>query len=81
MARQDLRDRYVSLLMEEVSGCEYPSVSMMDRLEQAIRDPESARRYLDALMDHIERDQYPSPPLLDRLAQLIEGFERSAIRE
>jgi hypothetical protein len=81
MDGQRLRDRYVGRLMEEMSECRYPSVSMMDRLERAIGDPEVARRYVEALMDHLDQDKYPSPELLDRVDHLISALERRAVRE
>jgi hypothetical protein len=63
--------------MEDISRCRYPSTTMMDRVEKAIRDEESAARYVELLIDHIESDDYPSPMLLDRVSDLIDQLDEA----
>jgi hypothetical protein len=65
------RDRYISLLTDALESCQYPSVTMLDRIERSIADRETAERYIDLLLETIGRDQYPSPTMLDRVAGLI----------
>jgi hypothetical protein len=68
----ELRDRYVGLLFDRIKECRYPSAPMLDRVEGAIRDRETATAYLQLLMDTVDQDNYPSPQMLDRIARLLE---------
>jgi hypothetical protein len=67
-----LRDRYVTMLMDRFKETDYPSTTMMDRLESVIRDRETAVAYVEALLEHMEGEQYPSPPMLTRVNKLID---------
>jgi hypothetical protein len=73
----DLRQRYFDVLMEQVRGCRYPSQMMMDRLERAIADRESAEEYVGTLIDLLSADDYPSPGLLDRVSGLLDVLDGS----
>jgi hypothetical protein len=75
MPEQGLRGRYLSLLTDQIESCRYPSVTMLDRIEQSITDREWAARYVNLLIDTVSQDQYPSPMMLDRVAQLIAVLE------
>ena len=55
MASTQLREAYVALLMDRFNGIRYPSSPMMDRLEAAITDRESAEAYVAALLDHVDK--------------------------
>lgn len=70
---QDLRDRFDHILIEHIHDCEYPSETLMDRIEQTLSDREQAIQYALALFDKITR--HPSLHLLDRLAALIARIE------
>jgi hypothetical protein len=61
------------MLLERVQSCQYPSMELMDRVEQTLSDREQAVRYAHVLFDRITR--YPSLHLLDRLAALILRIE------
>jgi hypothetical protein len=75
MAEQALRGQYIEILMQQLKSCRYPSVSMMNRVEQAIRDRSDANAYVELLIEVLGRDQYPSPALLDRVRGLIGTLE------
>lgn len=80
MATTELRQAYFDILMEQVRSCRYPSPTMMDRLEEAVRDRASAEDYVNALLQTMSEERYPSPQLLDRVAGLIDvldALERS----
>jgi hypothetical protein len=68
-----LSDRFQRLLLERIQSCEYPSMELMDRIEQTMCYREQAVRYAYVLFDRITR--YPSLQLLDRLAALIVRIE------
>ncbi len=71
---EELRDRYLDLLLDRIREPRYPSASMMDRAERSIRDRAQATAYVNMLLDTVEQDQYPSPSMLDRIARLLDAF-------
>jgi hypothetical protein len=72
-----LRSRYLDLLFKQVSDSRYPSITMLERVEQAITDHERATEYVNLLLDTMEQDSYPSPTMLDRVRGLIDAIDRS----
>jgi hypothetical protein len=62
----------MELLLGWIDDCQYPSTSMLDRTERALRDRESMLAYLDALLDTVAQDRYPSPPMLNRITRLLD---------
>ncbi|HEX8106332.1 MAG TPA: hypothetical protein VF516_01340 [Kofleriaceae bacterium] len=66
-------DRLHSILLERVESSDYPSLELMDRVEQTLSDRDQAVRYAHVLFDKITR--YPSLHILDRLAALIARIE------
>jgi hypothetical protein len=77
MATSDLRMAYLDLLMNQVLSCKFPSPPMLDRLEAAIRDPETGEEYVRALIDLISEERFSSPAMLERVSALIYAIERS----
>ena len=73
----DLRSRYVQILFNQVSQGRYPSVTMLDRVELAIADRQTAADYVNLLLDTIEQDSYPSPTMLDRVRELINVLDQA----
>lgn len=71
----DLRDRALQILMDQMTAGQYPSPNMLDRIEAEVADPETARRYIDKLLDAIEEERFPSPMMLDRVLALINALE------
>jgi hypothetical protein len=72
MEKQDLEARYMDLLVGWIEDCRYPSTSMLDRTERAIRRREAALAYIDVLLETVAQDRYPSPPMLDRITRLLD---------
>lgn len=71
----DLRTRSMQVLLDQVASAQYPSVSMMNRVEEHVADRETAAEYVGLLLDALERDRYPSPTMLDRVLRLVEALE------
>jgi hypothetical protein len=72
-----LRSRYIQILLDQVAEGRYPSVTMLDRVEKAVTDRQTATEYVSLLLDTIERDKYPSPTMLDRVYGLINVLDAS----
>lgn len=75
MPAEELRSRYVGLLLDRFSEAKYPSAPMMDRVEAAVTDRQQAEEYVNRLLDTIEQDRYPSPSMLQRANRLIAMLE------
>ena len=68
-SNQDLHDQVFQLLMEKIEQDPYPSVTMMDMVEQMLR-PDDVEKYASVLMDKIRADSFPSLDLLNRVQSL-----------
>jgi hypothetical protein len=68
-SNQDLHDQVFQLLMEKIEQDPYPSVTMMDMVEEMLR-PDDVEKYASVLMDKIRADSFPSLDLLNRVQSL-----------
>jgi hypothetical protein len=73
-----LRDELVDVLLERVRSDPYPSVDMLDKLEQLL-DPDELEDYAQVLLEHVRRDQYPSWGMIYRLHNLAGRQLRTAL--
>jgi hypothetical protein len=64
-----VRRELVRLLLDKVHQDPYPSVTMMDLVEELISDDERAD-YAAVLMEKIRADQFPSHDLMVRVRNL-----------
>ena len=64
-----VRRRVLSLLLEKVSGDNYPSSTMLDAIEQLLA-PDDVETYIDVLMDKLEGENHPSNSILMRMMAL-----------
>jgi hypothetical protein len=71
VSAEDLRSRYVSVLLDRFFETRYPSSPLLDRIEAAISDRESAEDYVGRLIETVKQERYPSPMMLERLNRLI----------
>lgn len=65
----DIRKEIVALLLKKIEADQYPSVTMLDMVEE-LATPEELGRYARVLMDKINADQFPSIPMIRRLVEL-----------
>jgi hypothetical protein len=78
MASNELRDRYLGVLLDRLSETGYPSSPMMDRIEAAITERSDAEEYVSRLLDTIDQERYPSPQIIERINRLIAAIESAA---
>lgn len=71
----DMRSRYVDILLGQVRDCRYPSPTMMQRVERAVPDRDAAREYLAAVMDIVAAERFPSPRLLDHMGEILDALD------
>lgn len=65
----DARRELLRFLLERVQGDRYPSVSMMDLIEE-LMGPEERSVYAQVLMEKIRRERWPSLSLIRRVLAL-----------
>jgi hypothetical protein len=70
VADQNLRERFVQLLLDRIRAEPYPSVTHMDLLEATVTSPDQLVEYLDALMDKVESTRFPSLTLMRRIQRI-----------
>ena len=77
MPESDLRSAYVDILFEQLQSCRYPTPTMMDRFEKAVRDRGRAEEYVQTLLGLMKDERYPSPQLLERVSEALDALERA----
>jgi len=65
----DARRELLDILLTRVQGERYPSVTMMDLIEQ-LMGPDERSIYAQVLMDKIRHDAHPSLPMMQRVLAL-----------
>ena len=76
MTATALRERITRRLLDEINEVQFPSVTMLDRVEQELTSADDLSAYVEVLMKKIEATRYPSISLLKRVDGLLEQLER-----
>jgi hypothetical protein len=64
-----VRARLLEALMDKVREDTYPSMTMLDTIEEMLT-PDDVEEYADLLLTKIEDDRFPSIPMIARLRDL-----------
>jgi hypothetical protein len=70
VADQNLRERFVQILLDRIRAEPYPSLAQMDLLEATVTSPEQLAEYLEALMEKVETSRFPSLTMLRRIQRI-----------
>jgi hypothetical protein len=70
VADQNLRERFVQILIDRIRAEPYPSLAQMDLLEATVTSPDQLVEYLDALMDKVESTRFPSLTMMRRIQRI-----------
>ena len=65
----DVRGEVVDLLLQNIASDRYPSVTMMDLVEELLT-PDEVPAYAAVLLDKVQTETYPSLAILRRLMAL-----------
>ena len=71
-----LRKRLTESLLNDINEVQYPSVTMMNRVESALGTPDDLADYAEVLVEKVEATRYPSVSLLNRLDGLLGNLEQ-----
>jgi hypothetical protein len=70
VAEQNLRERFVQVLLDRIRAEPYPSVAQMDLLEATVTSPDQLAEYLEALMEKVEGTRFPSLTMMRRIQRI-----------
>ena len=67
---QNLRERFVQILLDRIRAEAYPSLTHMDLLESTVTSPDQLAEYLEALMEKVESTRFPSMTMMRRIQRI-----------
>ena len=76
-----LRKRVTQSLLDEMNDVQFPSVTMMNRVESALGEDDDLADYIEVLVKKVEATRYPSFAMLDRLDGLLDQLEQDEQRK
>ena len=71
-----LRKRLTQSLLDDINEVQFPSVTMMNRVETALGTRDDLTDYIEVLVKKVESTRYPSISLLNRLDGLLDKLEQ-----
>jgi hypothetical protein len=81
MNASELRERITKNLLDEIEQVPYPSVTMLNRVEQTLGSREALADYAEVLVRKVEATRFPSISLLNRVDEMIARLERAEQQE
>ena len=76
-----LRQRVTQSLLREIEEVQFPSVTMMTRVESTLGSADDLADYAEVLVKKVESTRYPSISLLNRLDGLLNQLEQAEERQ
>lgn len=80
MADNTAQQHLFDVLMERVTNDRYPSLHLLDRLEEIMWTSEQVVAYTEMLVSKIDESWYPSGQLLDRAQRVMSFAAPVAVR-
>lgn len=77
MNAAELRRRMTKNLLDEIEELQFPSSSMLDRVEQSLTGREALAGYAETLIEKLEATRFPSTDLLNRLDGVLDRLEQT----
>ena len=71
-----LRKRLTQNLLDEINDVQFPSVTMMNRVESTFATQEDLADYIEVLVKKVEATRFPSIPMLNRLDGLLDQLDQ-----
>ena len=81
MNSAELREQLTNTLLEDLQETQFPSVTMLDRVEEALETREQLADYAEILVEKVSDSPYPGIPLLDRVNGVLTRLEDMERRE
>ena len=74
MDDNELRERYLDVLLDRITEVRYPSKELLDRAENLAYTQEHAERLVRYLIAAVQGVRYPSHELMDRVERILWGM-------
>lgn len=71
-----LRKRLTQNLLDEINDVQFPSVTMMNRVESTLATREDLADYIEVLVKKVEATRFPSISMLNRLDGLLDQLDQ-----
>jgi hypothetical protein len=71
-----LRQRITQTLLNDIDEVQFPSVTMMDRVETQLASADDLADYAEVLVKKVEATRYPSISMLNRIDGLLTHLEQ-----
>jgi hypothetical protein len=81
MTAAELRERLTNRLVSEIDDSRFPSVTMLNRVEATLSEPDELASYAESLVKKIEATRFPSIAMLNRVEGVIARLEQAEQRE
>ena len=81
MDADEMRKRLTQSLLDDINEVQFPSVTMMSRVEATLGERDDLADYIEVLVKKVEATRYPSISLLNRLDGLLDQLEQAERRE
>lgn len=81
MDSASLRKRLTEGLLAEINEVQFPSITMMNRVESTLGTPDDLAEYAEVLVKKVEATRYPSISMLNRLDGLLDNLEQLERRQ
>jgi hypothetical protein len=76
-----LRKRLTQNLFDEINEVQFPSVTMMDRVESTLATQDDLADYIEVLVKKVEATRFPSISMLNRVDGLLDQLEEAEQRQ
>ena len=72
-----LRKRLTQHLISEIEEVQFPSITMMNRVEASLETPDELATYAETLLKQVESTKYPSIAMIDRFEGVVDRLEQA----
>jgi hypothetical protein len=76
MSAAELHERITRSLVDEIKQLHYPSVTMLNRVEETLYSRHALADYTESLIEKVETTRFPSIALLNRIDGLLDRLEQ-----
>lgn len=77
MNASQLRERLTKNLLDEIGQVQFPSVTMLNRLEGMLGSADELGDYAELLVEKVEATRFPSISMLNRIDGVIARLEQA----
>jgi hypothetical protein len=77
MNASQIRERLTNNLLDEIGDEQFPSITMMNRLEGMLEGPDALGKYAEILVEKVEATRFPSITMLNRIDAVVARLEQA----